>query len=63
MASVGRDELDQTGDMSRDLKPNSIKRYGEYFETLILTITETMNPFSLDLKQQLNFFFISLRLE
>ena len=42
-------------DVSGDLKPNRIKEYGEHLETLILTITGTMNPFSLDLKKETSF--------
>ena len=33
-------------DVLRDLTPNGIKKYGQHFEILILTITETMNPYS-----------------
>ena len=68
------EELNMTKkeDVSRDLKPNKIKKYGEHLETLILTITETMYPLSLGLnlgqvrqlvKKQLHFFFMSLILE
>ena len=36
----------------RNLKPNRIKKYGEHSEKLILTIKETINPFSLDLNKE-----------
>ena len=49
IASVWRVELDLKRRLSSDLKPNRIKIYREYLETLILTIAETINPFSLDL--------------
>ena len=44
--------LTKKEDASRDLKPNRIKKYGEHLETLILTITETMNQFSLDFNKE-----------
>ena len=47
--------LTKKEDVSRDLKPNRIKKYGEHLETLILTITETMNPFSLDFNKEFLF--------
>ena len=43
--------LTEKKEVSRDLKPNIIKKYGEHLEKLILTITETMNPLSLDLNK------------
>ena len=39
-------------DISRDLKPNTIKIYGEHLETIILTTINTMNPFSLDFNKE-----------
>ena len=39
-------------DISRDLKPNTIKKYGEHLETIILTTIKTMNPFSLDFNKE-----------
>ena len=45
-ASVYRTVLDQNmKDVSRDLQLNKMKKYREHLETLILTITQTMNPF------------------
>ena len=38
--------------MSKDLQPNKIKKYGEHLETQILTVAETMNPFSLYLNNE-----------
>ena len=39
-------------DISRDLKPNTIKKYGKHLETIILTTIKTMNPFSLDFNKE-----------
>ena len=70
--------LTKKEDVLRDLTPNGIKKYGEYLEILILTITDTMNPNSRYqikklystlgqvkqlVKKQLHFFFMSLILE
>ena len=44
--------LTKTEDSSKDLKLSRIKKYGEHLETLI---TETMNPFSLDLNKEILF--------
>ena len=41
--------------ISRDLKPNEIKRCREYFETLTLTITEIKNLFWLNLNKKILF--------
>ena len=40
--------------MSKDLKPNRIKNYREHLETIISTVTETINPFLQDLNREIS---------
>ena len=47
--------LTKKEDALRGIKQNRIKKYGEYLETLISIITETMNPPSLDLNKEILF--------